>query len=717
MTSVDKDQQWKRKYYNSLDELEAKEKDWQELENLLRSVTIRMSLAIEGSDNSMDRNLDSLRSTLRKKPGKTELVKVIKGITNVLDELDNIKKQASQEGNDNLSKHAWQVMLKLLCNVNFPVSFKSRCHKLEAELMRCNEDSELSNQVTEFRDILIDISRECSELELNEVAGSVPKNEDSPESGYVKTERLEKKQGFFGKLFNKDKFDANHTDKVSQQESKNSENELHDSHSKESQVNAELSQRGLELNESVELNTSDLDRSQYPSSDSAINSENSFNDKNPDENSVSKRPPVAASANNLKNACQSGVDVINLLTSRLSLSGNPAQQLLSIAKRADSIENGQMLLELATDLANSLNRLWPDSDSGVSTYEVNVNEILLQLLDRLSLPPDLQQKVVVLQTKLEEVVKDEDWPELLDQIASLIGEVRKKVQAEKKDLEKFLAHLTKRLQAIDNSLQGVKEDQKSSYSHSVQLNSLLSEQMLEIRNSVQEASDLDQLKLVVDARLDAITDHMDRFRIKEQQRNQKARDRVGELTERLSVMEKETVELRNKVVKQRNLAMCDRLTGLPNRAAYDERLDQEYRRWRRFNESLCMVMIDVDHFKNINDNFGHKAGDKVLATIAAVIRDRIRETDFVARYGGEEFVALVTGAKIGDAFKVADKLRVSIESCGFHFRGARVPVTISAGIAEFRNNDTPDDVFERADKAMYEAKNNGRNCCKVEKSE
>lgn len=721
MTSVDKDQQWKRKYYNSLDELEAKEKDWQELENLLRSVTIRMSLAIEGSDNTMDRNLDSLRSTLRKKPSKTELVKVIKGITNVLDELDNLKTQASEEDGDNLSKHGWQVMLKLLRNVNFPASFKSRCQKLESELMRCNEASELSNQVTEFRDILIDISRECIELELNESALSLPNNMPSTESAGVDTEVVEKKKGFFGKLFNKEKSDDNSAAKVSHNENKNSDSELQETYVKESKFDAELRQRVPETNEAIELNTSDLDKSQNPLNDSSAKSVNYSNEKIQDENSNIEKSPVAsiseATPNNIKNSCQSGVDVINLIASRLSLSGNPAQQLLSIAKRADNIENGQQLLELATDLANSLNRLWPDSESGVATHDVNVNEILLQLLDRLSLPPDLQQKVVVLQTKLEEVVQDEEWPEVLDQIASLIGEVRKKVQAEKKELEKFLAHLTKRLQAIDNSLQGVKEDQKSSYSHSVQLNSLLSEQMLEIRNSVQEASDLDQLKLVVDARLDAITDHMERFRIKEQQREQKASDRVDELTERLSVMEKETVELRNKVVKQRNLAMCDRLTGLPNRAAYDERLDQEYRRWRRFNENLCMVMIDVDHFKNINDNFGHKAGDKVLATIAAVIRDRVRETDFVARYGGEEFVALVTGAKIEDAFKVADKLRASIESCGFHFRGARVPVTISAGIAEFHDNDTPDDVFERADKAMYEAKNNGRNCCKMAKSE
>ncbi len=700
MKTADNEQQWKKKYYNSLDELESKEKEWQELENLLRSVTIRMSLAIEGLDKSMDSNLDSLRSTLRKKPGKSELVHVIKGITNALDDLDKLKQQTDHDEGEKVLRHGWQVMLQLLRDVSFPSSFHTRCQQLESELMRCNEGSEIGNQIAEFRMILIDISEEFTQLALSE--NHTDTVDPARQSKNAVTE--EKKKGFFGKLFNKERSEPTQQGTA----------HLKEVESLDSDVKEELSKRLPQNNIPVDLDVIVMQSENEPATSK---SKSTPEGSGAASGIISETRIEKKSTTNNQNSCQSGVDVINLLASRLSLSGNPGQQLQSIAKRADNITNGQMLLELAADLANSLNRLWPSADNETVSHDVNVNEILLQLLDRLSLPPDLQQNVVLLQTKLEDVVRDEEWPAVLDQIAALIGEVRKKVQAEKKDLEKFLSHLTKRLQAIDNSLQGVKEDQKLSYSHSVQLNSLVTEQMLEIRSSVQDASDLNQLKLVVDARLDAITDHMERFRIKEQQRDQKARDRVGELTERLAVMEKETIELRGKVIKQRNLAMRDRLTGLPNRSAYDERLDQEYRRWRRFKENLCMVMIDVDHFKNINDNFGHKAGDKVLATIAAVIRDRIRETDFVARYGGEEFVALVTGAKLADAFKIADKLRAAVESCGFHFRGARVPVTISAGIAEFYENDTPDDVFERADKAMYEAKNNGRNCCRASKPE
>lgn len=701
MKTADKDQQWKKKYYDSLDELEFKEKEWQELETLLRSVTIRMSLAIEGLDGSMDRNLDTLRSTLRKKPNKPELIKVIKGITNALDDLDKLKEEIAHSASDDKVQDGLQVMLRLLNDIIFPDNFSQRSKSLHAELLRCTEKSDLSVHVDSFRQILVDITRE--HVQLESMSPSIKGSVETPE----------KKKGLIGRLFNRAK-PVDVADENNQPENKNTP-EASIVSTNESQKQTRHFDLDGPLNATPTPAQSSASTKAKKAASPSVEIEHGDNvNFNRESNPETNRSGNKSNERSLT-SCQSGVDVINLLANRLSLSGHPRQQVQSIAKRAQQIDNGQMLLELATDLANSLNRLWPESDEASATPEISVNEILLQLLDRLSLPPDFQQKVVLLQTQLEDVVREEEWPELLDKIAGLIGEVRKRVQTEKKDLEIFLTHLTKRIQAIDNSLQGVKQDQKQTYSNTVQLNSLVTEQMLEIRNSVQSASDLDQLKLVVDARLDAISDHMERFRVKEQQRDQKARDRVGELTARLATMEKETVELRNKVVKQRNLAMLDRLTGLANRSAYDERLDQEYRRWRRFKENLCLVMIDVDHFKNINDSYGHKAGDKVLATIAAVIKDRVRETDFVARYGGEEFVVLVTGATLVDATKIAEKFRAAIESCGFHFRGARVPITISAGVAEFCENDTPDDVFERADKAMYEAKDSGRNCCKAAK--
>ncbi|MDH5484946.1 MAG: GGDEF domain-containing protein, partial [Gammaproteobacteria bacterium] len=136
-------------------------------------------------------------------------------------------------------------------------------------------------------------------------------------------------------------------------------------------------------------------------------------------------------------------------------------------------------------------------------------------------------------------------------------------------------------------------------------------------------------------------------------------------------------------------------------------------RWKRFGEPLSVAVWDVDYFKKVNDVYGHKAGDKVLKTIAQLLNDRIRTTDFFARYGGEEFVMLLVGTREEETLRVINELREKIASCGFHFHGKSVPITISCGVSCFREGDSLQQVFERADKALYKAKKNGRNQCVI----
>ena len=115
--------------------------------------------------------------------------------------------------------------------------------------------------------------------------------------------------------------------------------------------------------------------------------------------------------------------------------------------------------------------------------------------------------------------------------------------------------------------------------------------------------------------------------------------------------------------------MLDTVTGLPNRLAYEERVEQELARWKRFNSPLSMLVWDVDDFKLINDRYGHQAGDKALRIIAQSLQARLRETDFIARFGGEEFVCLLCGAEGEEAQSVAEEMRHSVESNGFSLPG------------------------------------------------
>ena len=159
--------------------------------------------------------------------------------------------------------------------------------------------------------------------------------------------------------------------------------------------------------------------------------------------------------------------------------------------------------------------------------------------------------------------------------------------------------------------------------------------------------------------------------------------------------------------RARELAETDPLTGLANRRRVMAKLDRMIADARRFSQPLALVVFDIDHFKSVNDTFGHVEGDKVLQSVATIAKAQAREGDVVARVGGEEFVWVVPGAGEGAARVMAERLRVSVASesatCSVP------PVTISAGYAELCPGDTSLSLFARADGALYEAKHAGRN--------
>lgn len=155
----------------------------------------------------------------------------------------------------------------------------------------------------------------------------------------------------------------------------------------------------------------------------------------------------------------------------------------------------------------------------------------------------------------------------------------------------------------------------------------------------------------------------------------------------------------------------DALTRIYNRHSFDERLIYEIKRRRRYHHDLSLLMVDLDHFKQVNDTYGHKAGDMVLRKVGEILTDTFRTTDLAARYGGEEFVVLLPHTSEQDAWNLAERVRTAIQSCEFHFDGQEFMVTASIGVASVEAGalTKDDDLLVKADKALYEAKHNGRN--------
>lgn len=179
---------------------------------------------------------------------------------------------------------------------------------------------------------------------------------------------------------------------------------------------------------------------------------------------------------------------------------------------------------------------------------------------------------------------------------------------------------------------------------------------------------------------------------------------LHEVTERVRLFE-----------QARELANKDDLTGLANRRHFFELTTKEFERSRRYGGPASFMLLDIDHFKQVNDTFGHRAGDMVLRELVTVCRRALRSTDVMGRFGGEEFAVLLPQTKLADAVTVADRLREAVGSMrvGAGTYGDGITVTFSLGLTQFKNDpstgpDTLDTVLERADKALYQAKSLGR---------
>lgn len=173
----------------------------------------------------------------------------------------------------------------------------------------------------------------------------------------------------------------------------------------------------------------------------------------------------------------------------------------------------------------------------------------------------------------------------------------------------------------------------------------------------------------------------------------------------------EITELRHSVEQLAEQINTDPLTGLHNYRHFSESIEQEMERTRRSAQPLCLMVVDLDHFKRVNDNWGHEVGNQVLQNTAKLIRQALRRFDVPCRYGGEEFAILLPNTYLADGYSVAERLRCLIEECTLDIKGSPLQVTASVGVDVFTssNKDSARDFIERTDKLLYAAKEAGRN--------
>ncbi|QXI33880.1 GGDEF domain-containing protein [Pseudomonas promysalinigenes] len=346
-----------------------------------------------------------------------------------------------------------------------------------------------------------------------------------------------------------------------------------------------------------------------------------------------------------------------------------------------------------------------------SQVAAHIEQTLIGLLDDLSLPE--RHKAQALQMR-ERVARGLNWYELipvLDDLAVLMLAITDSGQHE---FETYLQQLNERLEGFQSHLHEASAGHADNSSAARELDSQLREQVDGLQSSVQGAVDVDSLKHILESRLEGLLGTMDEHQRERDRREQELAGRLQGLAERVASMEQEALGYREHLEEQRQKALIDPLTGLPNRAAWAEQVERETRDWQEQGGHLAMAILDLDHFKRINDSYGHLAGDKVLKIVADQLRKRLRPRDFIARFGGEEFVLLLPQTSPAAASQVAEAMRAAIEACPFHFKGERVVITTSIGLSAWRSGERGDQVLKRADAALYRAKDLGRN--RVEQS-
>ena len=186
---------------------------------------------------------------------------------------------------------------------------------------------------------------------------------------------------------------------------------------------------------------------------------------------------------------------------------------------------------------------------------------------------------------------------------------------------------------------------------------------------------------------------------------------AGELRELEALICALIYPLRNALLYKRALdtALTDPVTGINNRAALNANLEREVNLAHRHGNPLSLIMLDIDRFKQINDSYGHMAGDVVLRSLAQCISECVRGSDIVFRYGGEEFVVLLSNTEGDGASLLANRIRLAVEGRSVNHESAEIRLTVSVGVASLERGDCPADLLEKADQALYQAKQEGRN--------
>jgi diguanylate cyclase (GGDEF)-like protein len=391
-------------------------------------------------------------------------------------------------------------------------------------------------------------------------------------------------------------------------------------------------------------------------------------------------------------------DLRNLLSFPSARKSSPLDQatrLLAIYERAIKI--------ITSNSANSL--LQDDLSSNELNKELldKLAEELQHLISELDFGGNSGDLLSDIRIKLLSGVDHEQLTELTLQILKIVVEG---TQFERKTSEQFLTEVNTSLAKVNTATKQTLKQSQSYSEHRKQMSQEISDTVQESQSALAKVDDIDSAKAALNPLLQKIAMLTERLQHNEQ-REATALERIQQTNQQIEGLYEYTQDYRRRFEDQAKRLLLDPLTKIYNRNAFLERFEFEYHRWLRSQHNVKVVLIDIDNFKILNENFGYSAGDKALKIITRSITKELDDDVTVARFSGEEFILLLSDVKDDASLELISRIQTQIPKLPFKFRDQHISITVSVAATQLNEADTPETLLDRLNVLLSEAKTQG----------
>ncbi|MDO6565469.1 GGDEF domain-containing protein [Alteromonas sp. 1_MG-2023] len=416
----------------------------------------------------------------------------------------------------------------------------------------------------------------------------------------------------------------------------------------------------------------------------------------------------------LQKAIFEDTDLQKQATQQLIVLNQPVGDIFSIYKlfkQAIELHHTALASEVTsdTDITHAERpkpALDSDSDTIVNPLYKSILEELNQLIASYAQRQPNDSQLAAIQKKLTAGMSED---QLLKSCVVILRMIVQDAMAEASLTGKVIQSLHNSLGKMGDDIQLSMDNSRTQFEQRQVGNAQLQSHIESIEEAVSHSNSLESLKEHTQFCVKNIASTLNEQAQLDSQGQHSLMGLLGSMQSRIEQLQKQTQTYKKKLAEQMMLSQTDPLTRLPNRQAYNEKLSKAFQNWQDNKDELAVAVLDIDHFKTINDRFGHAAGDKTLQLVGKNLKQQLTDNIFMARWGGEEFVLLVPGMDEQSVTDLLETMRTTLASLPFKFKQEKVTITASFGASFFKKGDTPDAVFERADSLLYQAKNEGRN--------